>query len=288
MLPLRPATARRSPKTARLVRSTVALVSGGAAMAALALAPGCKSKPNDSDAEAGADTGSAFAGEGAAVGEVTDEDGAALAIGDAGNRFRDAEPKVTVDPDGPLDPACTGTEVAFATVVVSTRCAITSARAKQLRAALENDAGPLTLRQEARIAGEGRVTLRLVNTGPTRMELPVSYSAKLPAFTVLAEDERHAIFELEAPRFEVAGSIASKDRPHFARIVLPPGGAAVATIAIATGVVKMLSRGSGAEKCDGGPCTPAKLTKGRYVLHVGQLLTDVESGAPARVPWDLP
>ena len=291
MPPLRPAAVRRSVTAARLVRSVLALAFAfglpGAAFAALALSPGCKGKSNDANADAGAETGSPSPGSGGAS-EATDEDGAAFVIGDAGNRFRDAEPKVTVDPDGPLDPACTGSEVAFATIVVSTRCAITSGRAKELRAALENDAGRLTLRQEAKTAGEGRMTLRLLNTGAARLELPVSYSAKLPAFTVLAEDERHAIFELEAPRFEVAGSTASKDRPHFARIVLPPGGAAVATIAIETGVVKMLSRGSGGETCDGGPCIPPKLTKGRYVLHVGQLLTDVESGAPARVSWDLP
>lgn len=273
----------------------LALALASASLPAVLLS-GCKSKPNAADE---ADAGAATRAADPAPPLPFDDDGdggSGGPVGDGGNRFRDAGPNVVVDPDGPVDPACTGMEVAFAIAVVSTRCAIGSGRAKQLRAALESDAGSITLRQEAKRGDDGRVTLRMVNSGLVSLTLPLSYSAKLPAFTVLAEDERHAIFELDAPKLDVAGSTASKDRPHFARIVLPPGGAAVATIAIETGVVKRLGRGAGdagagdagGDKCDGGPCTPTKLTKGRYVLHVGQLLADVEAGAPARVTWDLP
>lgn len=286
MLPLRPVAA---------ATVALALALAAASTPALLLA-GCKSKPNAAEeSDAGGAARGADPATATAPPEDDDDGGSEGPAGDGGNRFRDAEPKVVVDPDGPVDPACTGMEVAFATAVMSTRCAIGSGRAKQLRAALEGDAGTITLRQEAKRGEDGRVTLRMVNSGLVSLTLPLSYSAKLPAFTVLAEDEHHAIFELDTPKLEVAGSTASKDRPHFARIVLPPGGAAVATIAIETGVVKRLGRGSGGAgdggdggRCDGGPCTPAKLTKGRYVLHVGQLLADVEAGAPARVTWDLP
>jgi hypothetical protein len=124
------------------------------------------------------------------------------------------------------------------------------------------------------------------------LTLPLSFSAKLPAFTVLAEDDRHTLYELEPPRLEVASSgpegAASNDRPHFARIVLSPGGAAVATIRINSAVVRVVGRGPG-DKCDGGPaCAPSRLAKGHYTLHLGELLTDVEVGAPARVAFDLP
>jgi hypothetical protein len=213
---------------------------------------------------------------------------------DASNRFRDAEPKVEIDRDGPVDPVCTGAEIAFATVVVDARCAIGSGRAKQLRALLERDGGASTLRQEAKVGADGRLVVRLVNSGSAPLILPLSFSAKLPAFTVIAEDDRHSLYELEAPRFEVgpAGvdASAANDRPHFARIVLPAGGVAIATIAVDAAVARVVGRSAAAEKCpDGGTaCAPSRLPKGRYVLHVGELLTDVEAGPPARVTWDLP
>lgn len=214
---------------------------------------------------------------------------------EAGNRFRDAAPKVAVDPDGPIDPACSGTEIALAVAVIDKRCAIGSARAKQLRAALEQDGGAaLPLAQQAKVGNDGRVALRLVNTGSTPLTLPLSYSAKLPAFNVIAEDEQHTLYELVPPRLEVAGGTpeasAANDRPHFARVVLAPGAAAVATATVNSAIVRVVGRrGGAAEPCgDGGACAPARLAKGRYALHVGELLTDVDVGAPARVLFDLP
>jgi hypothetical protein len=277
-----------------------------AVVLALALASmSCRSKSNGADgvdaaAGAGAGAGAGVGGGGGAgaasaeQGGEGDEGGALGLVVDASNRFRDAEPKVALDPDGPVDPVCTGPEIALATAVIDKRCAIGSARAKQLRALLEQDGGasPLLVRQEAKVGPDGRVTLRLVNTGPASLTLPLSFSSKLPAFTVLAEDERHTVFELEAPRFDV-GTAPGLERAHFARIVLPPGGAAVATITITPGVLRALGRGG--ESCadasrgpDAAGCAPSRLGKGRYVLHVGELLSDVEVGAPARVTWDLP
>lgn len=214
---------------------------------------------------------------------------------DASNRFRDAEPKVDVDLEGSPDPACTGAEVMFAAAVVDARCAIGSSRAKKLRALLERDGGAVALRQEARVVEEGRVALRLMNKGASSIALPLSFHAKLPAFSVLAEDARHTLYELEAPPLELRDP-AQGNRSHFARVVLPPGGVAVATIAISPVIMRVLGRGAG-DTCkdggataggDGGLCSITRLQKGRYVLHIGELLTDVEVGAPARVTWDLP
>ena len=238
-------------------------------------------------------------------GRVGQARGAALA--DASHRFLDASPKVELDLDGPVDPVCSGREVAFATVVVDPRCAIGSARAKALRGALERDGGtPLALRQEASVELDGRIRVRLVNTSEVPLTLPLSWSANLPSFSVLAEDERHSIFELAPPRFEVAtrgaereqggaggpdASVAAGRRAHFARIVLPPGGAAVAVVAVDGAITKVLRcvADAGAERCsDGGVCGPSRLVRGRHVLHVGELLTDVEAGPPARVTWDAP
>jgi hypothetical protein len=253
---------------------------------------GCRSKPDSNGAETNGTSSASTAVELPAEPTPTPTtDGV-----DATNRFRDAEPKVEIDPDGPVDPVCSGSQIALALSVVDRRCAISSARAKQLRAALEKDGGSnLTLRQEAKVAEDGRVTVRLVNTGTASLTLPLSFSAKLPAFTALAEDDRHTLYELEAPRFDVEppggpDASAAADRAHFARIVLAPGSAAVATVTILPGVVRVLGgRDASSEKCpDGGSCAPKRLASGRYALHVGELLSDVEAGPPARVMWTLP
>lgn len=280
----------------------------------IAAVPACRCGASGSDAEhadASASNGPGSSGSdsaSASTGPATltdDADPAAADEGsmealldprDAGHRFRDAEPKADVDLGGPPDPACTGAEIVFASAVVDARCAISSTRAKKLRALLEErDAGALPLRQEAKVTEDGRVALRLVNKGGASLTLPLSFHAKLPAFTALAEDEQHTLYELEAPALELRDP-GQGNRSHFARILLPPGGAAVATIAISPNILRVLGRGAG-DKCkdggpaasaDGGACNLTKLPKGRYVLHLGELLTDVEAGPPARVTWDLP
>jgi hypothetical protein len=272
----------------------VAQVAGALLMAALVPVSlvACRSKPNG-DAPVDA---SAAAVEPPSVVDGVEGGASPEALVEAGNRFRDAEPKVTVDADGPVDPACSGPEIALALAVVDKRCAIGSGRAKQLRAILEQDGGrALPLRQEAKLGADGRVTLRLVNTGAAPLTLPLSFSAKLPAFTLLAEDDHHTIYEVEPPRLDVAAAspeaAAANERPHFARIVLAPGAAAVATVTLGGVVLGVVGHGPGAEKCpDGGACAraPAHLAKGRNTMHLGELLTDVEVGAPARVSVELP
>ena len=84
----------------------------------------------------------------------------------------------------------------------------------------------------------------------------------------------------------------ANDRAHFARIVLAPGGAAVATDRDPPSrrCASLGAADAGGDRCvDGGRrARPSRLAKGRYTLHVGELLTDVEAGPPARVTWDLP
>lgn len=284
---------RASSRVGRVGRvgsvARVALVATGVMLAA----PSCRCSQPDGQAggdEAGLDGASAPPGNELDPRFEGSGDGAFV---DASHRFVEAGPKVEVDPDGPVEPACSGPEVSFAAAVVEPRCAIGSARAKVLRAALEQDGGKaLTLRQEATVEGEGRLTVRLVNTGHASLTLPLSWSAKLPSFTVLAEDERHSIYELAPARFEPAGGGgAAGERAHFARIVLPPGGKAAATVTVDPTIAKVLRSATeaGAEACpDGASCAGSKLPRGRYVLHVGELLTDVEAGPPARVTWTLP
>ncbi len=208
---------------------------------------------------------------------------------EAGNRFRDAQPRADTDAvEGPLDPACVankGSEISFASAVVDERCAIGRVRAKRLRAALEQDGGPpVALRQEGKVLDDGRVAVRLVNVGSAPLTLPLIFSSALPAFLVMAEDEGQTLYELAAPRFDVAASgAAARTRAHFARIVLEPGGAATATLTIDPAIASVVAR-KGGDRADAGA---SKLAKGHYVLRVGELLADVEAGAPAPVPFDV-
>lgn len=211
---------------------------------------------------------------------------------DARRRFRDG---ATLDREPPIDPACAGKEIAFASVITDPRCAVSSMRAKRLRDVLEHDGGvSVPLKQEAKVESDGRVSLRLVNTGAASVVLPLSFSKASPAFTVLAEDDQHTVFELEAPRLDV---LEASDRPHFARIQLAPGAAAVATIAIPLGIARIVARAPkpapkpAPNAPDGGQDAgrnATRLATGHYTLYVGELIVDVEAGAPARVSFDVP
>jgi hypothetical protein len=192
------------------------------------------------------------------------------------------EDAIAVSAEAAAPPSSACGDVSMASVLADGRCAIGLAQAKALRAALEKDGGKAPLRQDATLTADDHIELRVVNTGSQSLVLPLSFHTLLPAFTVLAEDEEHAIYELEAPRFDVpfAGD-SGADRAHFARLVLAPGAFATARIVVGAGVVARL----GAKCPDGGRCAPSRLPSGRYTLHVGELLMDVEAGPPARVAW---
>ena len=267
----------------------------------LATFAGCRCSGTEAAADAGPDgtvgpgPGASGGASGPPVGDgvpaeepLVDEGDASDPSGDASFRFRDAAPKVERDLDGPPDLACTGAEIAFAVAVVDARCAISAARAKKLRALLERDGG-IGLRQDAKLSPDGRVTLRLVNKSGISLSLPLSFHGKLPVFSVLAEDARHTLYELASPELELRDR-GEGSRSHFARIVLPPEGAATTTFAVSPTILRVLGRGA-TDPCrttDAGACGAAKLEKGHYILHVGELLTDVEGGPPARVEIDLP
>ena len=215
---------------------------------------------------------------------------------EAGTRFRDASPGLEL-PDGavrggkelgPIDPACTGAEIDLAVAVFDVRCAITAADAKRLRVPLEVDAGGPRFRQEAVREADGRVLVRVVSLAKTPMTLPLSYHGKLPAFTALAEDEKHQLFELAPPALGNAGK-EPETKPRFARIVLAPGGVAIARATVTNTVVRRIVPKCGA--ADGGEDADygvGALPAGPHTLYVDQLVIDVEAGAPAKVAWNVP
>jgi hypothetical protein len=198
---------------------------------------------------------------------------------------RDAEPAVDEARvvDGAVDDkACTGAEIDLAALLFDRRCAIGSSAAKRLSAALE-DGGGRQLRQEAKLVSADRVEVRLVNEGMAPIALPLSWHPKIATLTALAEDEAHrTIDELEPPRLELPDSGAGQSGARFARVVLPPKGVGFVRATLATVVTKRI-----APACEAGSCAPPKLAPGKYVLHVGELLADVEAGAPAELPWTV-
>lgn len=205
----------------------------------------------------------------------------------APHAVRDAEPSVDMsahlaDAPAPLDPACTRPELDLGAVLGDARCATSAQEAKRLRDVLEKRGGKLTLRQEAEKLAGDRVLLRLVNTGTEPLTLPLSWAPGTPSFSAFAEAPDHAVYDLEPPKLELDAG-ADPGRGRFARIVLAPGGRAVARVAVPTAVTKRL-----APPCEAGTCAPPKLPPAKYVLYVGELVVDVEAGMPARVEWTLP
>lgn len=191
--------------------------------------------------------------------------------------------------DGGVDPACTGATIELATALADRRCATNAATAKALRAAIEADAKLAgALKQEAKRGADGRLEVWLVNGGAKPVTVPLSWHPKIPAFVVLADNpNENVLYELETPRLEVGRAEdgdAGAAGARFARVVLPPSGRAVARITIEPKVVKRVDR----KVVDGGaPAAPARLAPGKWTLHVGQLVTDVETGEPATIAWDV-
>ena len=211
--------------------------------------------------------------------------------------------------DAGLDSACEGADVALVVAALDERCAISGPAWEALAAA----PSPGALRQEAVAEGAG-VVFRLVNRGETTLDLPVRIRpgrVDLAAFSALAEDDAHGVYELAPPHPDVPsmqgqhgdggirpfGTLANPTRRardprtvlvtdagdgeyvHSARIRLPPGGVASVRLAIDPAVVKRLD-----------PVDAAVSTRlqGHVILHIGQLLVPYASGEPARVEMQLP
>lgn len=177
---------------------------------------------------------------------------------------------------------CSGSAIDLAAVVGDPTCAITSGIAKSTRAVFEiaADAGKNSLKQEAVRLDDGRVEVRLVNTGTLATAVPLSWHPKIPAFVVLADNPKEkAIYELEAPPLAVDLD-GGPPSARFARVTIAPGGHAFARIVIDP----KIARRAGKAAADAGP-PPQKIGDGKWTLHVGQLVTDVYTGAPASLAW---
>lgn len=252
----------------------------------------------------------------------SDVDGAPRSSRTTEERAEDARRDASTD----IPASCDGRALSLLASVLDERCAVTIAEwraladggagegvsAAALDASRQRGGG---LRQEAKRDVDGQhVVLSVVNRGATPALVPLRFHPSHPeqAVSVIAEDERHALFELAPPAIEIPEGArnsagVAKRKPvrqstlvaidagleksnfvnvHSARIRLgADGGAASLRFVVDPRVVRRLDRSCGADASD---CAPARLTKGTYTLHVGQLIADVDVGLPARVAWDVP
>jgi hypothetical protein len=270
------------------------------AAASVAACNGCAR--DEAGSSSGAASGSAKDGSAAAEGEGAEEN---RREGDDLASARDDGSAATASGGREARPACTGTVIDVFDVLADPRCAITAREARRLRAVADDAGAGAHVVQRASAEEDGTVTVRLVNTGPRAVTVPLFDDPRLPAFTALAQDPAGALVELEPPARAFAppsepqdggraddasgGSDASgrgdaergPPRPRLARARLVPGAAIVVHLLPSARVVRRLS-----PPCpDGGRCGPAVLAPGAYVLHVGQLLADLEAGPPARVAF---
>lgn len=210
---------------------------------------------------------------------------------DLGKRFRDSGPKVEAGPgdaEAPIDPACTGVSLSIVAVLLDPKCAAGMGRAKQLRLELEAAGAGTPLKQEAKLdpgpsatPGGIRVEVKLVNVGKTTLKIPLNHHSKMPAFTAVAEDAHKALYELEPPKLEL---VTDSTLPRFAVMALAPGGKATAMVDVSTTITRRL-----APDCEAGStCAPPKLPKGKYTLHLGEILTVLETGGSADVAITVP
>lgn len=185
----------------------------------------------------------------------------------------------------PVALPCSGREIDLAVAVSDPACTVTSGIAKSTRAVFEiqADAGKNVLEQTAVRLDDGRVELRLLNRGTAPVTVPLSWHPKIPAFIVLADNPKEkAIYELEAPALSVDldGGPATA---RFARVTIAAGGHAFARIAIDSKIAKRAGKAAGGG-VDAGTL-PSALGEGKWVLHIGQLVSDVDTGEPAMLPW---
>ncbi len=191
---------------------------------------------------------------------------------------------------------CSGAALDALVVLADPRCVITAREARRLRAVSDDAGAAAAFVQRATVGEDGVVTVRVTNAGTRTVTVPLLDHPELPAFTVLAQDPSGTVVELAPPSFaraepevdDAGGRDAgtrdggATGRARIAKARVPPGGAVVVRILPNAGVVRRV-----APPCPpgGGTCAPSRLVPGAYVLHLGQLLADVEAGAPARVAY---
>lgn len=241
----------------------------------------------------------------------------------SGMQARDLEAREEArrDAGAVTDPACVGTELSLFDAALNERCTISEHEYLRLTSSWErfDGGGTTSLRQEAR-TDEGYVVFALVNASAAPRAIPIRLSLeRSSAFSVLADDGHGLVYELAAPQVQpgvVRAAEALMKRPRrrvqgrrahdlpatgedagspshvqTSAIRLASGGRATARLTIDPTIVARLGPKGAMPSCGpdaGQDASACALPKGRYTLYVGQLLSEIEAGPPARVVWNAP
>jgi hypothetical protein len=199
-----------------------------------------------------------------------------------------------------LPPVCEGKSLSLIQSVTDERCAILHEEWASL-------APPTAIRPKAELEPPTTIRFSLTNPGDTTIDLPLRFQAASAQLTCVAEDKDHVLYELAPPTLLDLPSDAGagegitdpaklrairqdsilrdggKARVHSARVRLAAKGSISARFTVNPTIEKRI-----APRCDGGSCTPpAKLPKGHYTLHVGQIFVDLGPEL-ARLEIDIP
>jgi len=184
-----------------------------------------------------------------------------------------------VAPAGTAGP-CEGPHLSLTAAIANATCRISEAEADQLRDVLE-DATRAPLKVEAVVLPDGRVKVRVTNSGSAPQSLPLLVHSHLDNFQVSVKGQRLSPPEPDWPpsfRFET-GRMLSK-------IVLPPGGVAEATLRIQTKIVSEEYRDCPPNaKCAPTRVEKGQLAPGKHALAIRTPLYSIRADLTATVDW---
>ncbi len=176
--------------------------------------------------------------------------------------------------------ACEGARLDLLAAIADPSCRIGEDEASALRAVLE-DPAQAPLRVEAEALADGRVRVRIRNTGSATQRLPLLVHSHLDSFSAKAGDR-----PLAAPRPAWPAGFSFETGRMLVKIVLPPAGVAEATVEIDPQLVGY-ERGHCPPnaKCPEVTVAKGRLPPGEVRLRLRTPLYSIRADLVAEVAW---
>lgn len=175
---------------------------------------------------------------------------------------------------------CEGPHISLTAAIANASCRISEDEADRLRDVLE-DATKAPLKVDAVALADGRVKVRITNTGGAPQSLPLLVHSHLDNFDVSVKAQRLSPPEPDWPagfRFETGRMLT--------KIVLPPGGVAEATLRIQTKIVSQEYRNCPPNaKCAPTTVEKGQLPPGKHQLSIRTPLYSIRADLAATLGW---
>lgn len=176
--------------------------------------------------------------------------------------------------------ACAGPSLDLLAVIANADCHVSEDEASQLRTLLE-DAARTPLRVEATRHPDGRVLVRVVNTGTAPVELPLLVHSLLENFPVRAGKKM-----LSRPEPAWPSGFSFGVGRTLVKLGLPPGGKAEAVIRIDETVVTHELRNCPPNaKCSPTTVEHGRLPRGSHELSIRTPLYSIREDLAAKLSW---